>query len=91
MQPMTDDEFGDYKAHPHAYFGKILPVSRKVENQYELFEFLVEANRGCLARRSWSASADRRRIRTAQLAIRICSLNTARALVAAVPDLATNA
>lgn len=46
MQPMTDAEFADYKAHPDAYFGKILPVPRKVENQYELFEWLMEANKG---------------------------------------------
>jgi hypothetical protein len=46
MQPMTDAEFGDYKAHPDAYFGKILPVSKKAENQYDLFEFFVEANKG---------------------------------------------
>jgi SEC-C motif len=45
-QPMTDAEFSDYKAHPEAYFGKILPVGKKVENQYELFEFFVEANKG---------------------------------------------
>ena len=46
MQPMTDAEFRDYKAHPDAYFGKILPVSKKAENQYDLFEFFVEANKG---------------------------------------------
>jgi hypothetical protein len=45
-QPMTDAEFSDYKAHPDAYFGKILPVGKQVENQYELFEFFVEANKG---------------------------------------------
>jgi hypothetical protein len=46
MQPMTDAELDDYKAHPDAYFGKILPVSKKAENQYDLFEFFVEANKG---------------------------------------------
>jgi hypothetical protein len=45
-QPMTDAEFSDYKAHPDAYFGKILPVGKKAENQYELFEFFVESYRG---------------------------------------------
>ena len=45
-EPMTDAEFGDYKAHPDAYFGKILPVGKRVENQYELFEFFMEANKG---------------------------------------------
>lgn len=46
MQPMSDAEFGDYKAHPDAYFGKILPVSKRAKNQYELFEFFVEGNKG---------------------------------------------
>jgi hypothetical protein len=46
MQPMTDAELADYKAHPDAYFGKILPVPKRAENQYELFEFFVEANKG---------------------------------------------
>jgi hypothetical protein len=46
MQPMTDAEFSDYKAHPDAYFGKILPTAKRAENQYELFEFFVEANKG---------------------------------------------
>jgi len=45
-QPMTDAQFIDYKSHPDAYFGKIVPVSKKVENQYDLFEFFVEANKG---------------------------------------------
>lgn len=38
-QPMTDAEFADYKAHPDAYFGRILSVSKKIENRYELFEW----------------------------------------------------
>jgi hypothetical protein len=46
MQPMTDAEIGDYKAHPDAYFGKILPVQKTAENQYDLFEFFVKANKG---------------------------------------------
>ncbi|MFZ3351431.1 MAG: SEC-C domain-containing protein [Xanthobacteraceae bacterium] len=45
-QPMANAEFTDFKAHPDAYFGRILPVNRRVENQYELFEFFIEANRG---------------------------------------------
>jgi hypothetical protein len=45
MQPMTDAEFGDYKTHPDAYFGKILPIPKKAENQYQLFQFFVEANK----------------------------------------------
>jgi SEC-C motif len=42
---MTDDAFADYKAHRESYFGEILPVSRKVNNQYELFEFFIDAYR----------------------------------------------
>lgn len=42
--PMTDIELSDYKAHPVAYFGKILPVSSKVKDKYELFEWLVECH-----------------------------------------------
>jgi hypothetical protein len=45
-QPMSDAEFADYKAHPDAYFGRILPVSKKVENRYELFEWLMDTHKG---------------------------------------------
>jgi hypothetical protein len=31
MQPMTDAEFSDYKAHPDAYFGTILPVPKEAD------------------------------------------------------------
>jgi hypothetical protein len=44
-QPMTDSEFADYRAHPDAYFGRILPVSKRIDNQYELFEWFMEANK----------------------------------------------
>ena len=43
---MSDAEFADYKAHPDAYFGEVLPVSKNLKNQYELFEWLMEANKG---------------------------------------------
>jgi hypothetical protein len=45
-QPMTDAELADYKAHPDAYFGRILPVSKKMENRYELFEWFMEQHKG---------------------------------------------
>ena len=45
-QPMTDAEFADYKAHPDAYFGRVLPVPKKIEDQYELFEWFMEAHKG---------------------------------------------
>jgi len=44
-EDMTDDALADYKAHPEAYFGEIRPVSRKIKNEYELFEFFMDANR----------------------------------------------
>jgi hypothetical protein len=30
-QPMSDSELVDYKAHPEAYFGKRLPVSKGIK------------------------------------------------------------
>jgi len=44
--PMSDAELADYKAHPDAYFGQVQPVSRKTEDPYELFEWMMEANKG---------------------------------------------
>jgi hypothetical protein len=87
MQPMTDAEFGDYKAQPDAYFGKILPVPKKAENQYDLFEFFVEANRGLsratlLERLSRPADFDPHgAVSDADLLAEYCE-----ALVAAVPS-----
>ncbi len=46
QQPMSDAELADYKAHPDAYFGRVQPVSKNAENLYELFEWLIEANKG---------------------------------------------
>jgi hypothetical protein len=45
-KPMSEAELSDYKAHPDAYFGKILPVSKGINDRYELFEWLMEANKG---------------------------------------------
>jgi hypothetical protein len=44
-QPVSDDELADYRAHPDAYFGRILPVSKKITNRYEHFEFLMEGHK----------------------------------------------
>ena len=41
-EPMTDEELAEYQAYPEAYFGKIMPVSKKVATPYELFEFWLE-------------------------------------------------
>jgi hypothetical protein len=87
MQPMSDAEFGDYKAHPDAYFGRILPVPKRAGNQYELFEFFVEANKGLsratlLQRLGKSADFDPLgAISDTELLAEYCE-----ALVAAAPD-----
>ena len=86
MQPMTDAEFGDYKAHPDAYFGRILPIPKKAEDQYDLFEFFVEANKGLsratlLQRLGRPADFDPHGVSDTDLLAEYCE-----ALVAAVPD-----
>lgn len=40
--PMTDEQLAEYKAYPEAYFGKIMPVLKKITTPYELFEFWLE-------------------------------------------------
>jgi len=43
-KPMTDDELDDYISHPEAFFGRIQTSPRKkIENHYELFEFILNA------------------------------------------------
>lgn len=44
-QPMTAEELADYKANADAYFGRIQPVSRKVKNEFELFEWLMDTHK----------------------------------------------
>lgn len=43
VQPISDETLVDYKAHPDAFFGTILPASKKTETPYELFEFFLES------------------------------------------------
>jgi hypothetical protein len=45
-RPMSDAELDDYKAHPDAYFGQIVPVTKKVEDRYAFFEWLMESQKG---------------------------------------------
>ncbi len=86
-KPMSDGELADYKAHPEAYFGKILPVSRGINDHYELFEWLMEVNKGLsravlLQRLSAGGDADALNNKSdAELLSNYCE-----ALVAAVPD-----
>lgn len=44
-EPMTDEQLAEYKAYPETYFGKIMPVSKKVTTPYELFEFWLESHK----------------------------------------------
>ena len=86
-QPMTDAEFIDYKSHPDAYFGKIVPVSKKAENQYDLFEFFVGGEQDVVAcdtlaaPRQTGGLRSARHVSDADLLAEYCE-----ALVAAVPD-----
>ncbi len=45
-EPMSPAQLADWRAHKDSYFGKVLPVGRKVNNAFELFEWLVENHRG---------------------------------------------
>jgi hypothetical protein len=44
-EPMTDDQINDYKAHPDAYFGKVVQPHKRADTPYELFEFFMYAHR----------------------------------------------
>jgi hypothetical protein len=44
-EPMTPAQLEDWRAHKDSYFGKVLPVGKKVNNAFELFEWLVEQYR----------------------------------------------
>jgi SEC-C motif len=45
-QPLADKELADYKVHPDAYFGQVVSETRKITDPFELFEWLMEANKG---------------------------------------------
>ena len=45
VETMSDEELTDYKAHPDAYFGKIVPISRTVRDAYGLFEFFMDTQK----------------------------------------------
>jgi hypothetical protein len=44
-QPMSDDELADYRAHSDAYFGQVVPARKKLEDHFELFEWLIDVNK----------------------------------------------
>jgi hypothetical protein len=43
--PITERELADYKAHPDAYFGRIVPAPKKITDRYSMFEWLMEAHK----------------------------------------------
>ncbi len=38
-QPMSEEAFNDYKAHPEAFFGVVQHVGKRIEDPYDLFLF----------------------------------------------------
>ena len=40
---MTEAQLSDYRAHPDAYFGKVVRPQAMVKTSYELFQFLMDA------------------------------------------------
>ena len=44
-ESMTDGQINDYKAHPDAYFGKVVQPHNRADTPYELFEFFMYAHR----------------------------------------------
>ncbi len=45
VQTMSAAELADYLAHPDAYFGRVVPVSKPAKTPYELFEFFMRAHK----------------------------------------------
>lgn len=41
-EAMSDEDLADYKAHPDAYFGKIVPVQKNLTTPYDLFAWLMD-------------------------------------------------
>jgi hypothetical protein len=40
-EAMSAEQLADYRAHKDSYFGKIVPVGKKIDDPFELFEWLV--------------------------------------------------
>lgn len=45
-QPMSASQMADWRAHKDSYFGKLLPVGKKLDNAFDLFEWFVEQYKG---------------------------------------------
>ncbi len=44
-EPMTPRQLADYRAHKDAYFGRILPVGKCINDTFDLSEWFVETHR----------------------------------------------
>jgi hypothetical protein len=44
-EPMSDAQFADYRAHPDAYFGRVVRPQKTITKPQELFEFFMHANK----------------------------------------------
>lgn len=42
-EPMTDQQLAEYKAHPDAFFGRIVPPPGRADTPAELFKFLMDS------------------------------------------------
>ena len=42
-EPISEAQLSDYKAHPDAYFGKVVRPPKMANTPYELFQFLMDA------------------------------------------------
>jgi hypothetical protein len=45
-ESMNDTDLADFKAHPDAYFGRIVPIQKNITDPYELFEWFMDAQKG---------------------------------------------
>jgi hypothetical protein len=44
-EPMSDAQLADYKAHPDAYFGRVVRPPKTISKPMELFEFFMDSYR----------------------------------------------
>lgn len=45
-ETMSDSDLADFKAHPDTYFGRVVPVQKTITDLYEMFEWLMNAQKG---------------------------------------------
>jgi hypothetical protein len=44
--PMSREQIEDWRTHKNSYFGKVIPIEKKMNNAFDLFEWFVESYRG---------------------------------------------